>query len=777
MPSLKSLALASFENLTIAELKLVDAAAAGEFVVCGPNQEYSDPTNCPRNADNWGEERQVRAELIRWICRDPVAKSLVDPKGIQILGAKIIGALDLTELVVPFRLALLRCSAREEISLKAVEISLLAFDGSWVSSIKADGAKVGGITLRNGFRAEQQVRLQRARIRLDLDCGGGTFINPARIDAEEAALSADGATFGGGIFLNRGFHAEGGVRLSRVHLQGDLDCSGGTFHNPRSQAPGSGIALNADGINVAGSVMLRGLQAEGELRMPRAKVGADIDCGGATVRNPFSWGPVGSPSAMNMEGSAVGGNVVLNNKFRAIGYVTLRGAQITGQLDCSGATFENYPPLGALQSMPALDASLSNIESGAFFRAQFRAEGEVRIQAARIGRAFECDHATFCNPARTSTNASGHALTADGIRVAGRLAMGPAFSAEGEVFLIGAQIEGDLDCGGGQFSNPPAAEMPNAGRALSAHRITVEGNAFIRSGFASKGEVSFQGASIKGNLEATSAEFRGELNLEAASIKGALMLSNIANPKGLQLTLINASVGALADEPAGWPKPGNLLLDGFVYERFSGTAPKDFKTRLEWLTHQRPFLPQPYRQVAKVLRDEGENAGSIKVLYEMERQVRGRETRWWRTYFKNPALRRTIGYGYYPSRTFWWLTRLILVGYALYSAGFHNGSVVPTDKEIYATFKISRQIPAHYQRFHAFIYSLENNLPFVKLGQVDRWEADPNPQNFWSLRVSRFTFFSSFAGLLRWFQWFQILSGWVLGTLFIAGVTGITRKD
>ena len=199
-------------------------------------------------------------------------------------------------------------------------------------------------------------------------------------------------------------------------------------------------------------------------------------------------------------------------------------------------------------------------------------------------------------------NASGYALTADGMRVSGRVAMGVGFRAKGEVFIIGAQIGGDLDCGGGEFNNPVIADTTIGGRALSAHRITVDGNAFIRGGFSSQGEVSFSGASIQGNLEGTSAKFQGELNLESATVKGALMLSNVVEPEHLKLTLTNASVGALADDTAGWPQVGDLLLDGFVYERFSGPAPKDCKSRLNWLALQEPFLPQPYRQVPPISR-------------------------------------------------------------------------------------------------------------------------------------------------------------------------------
>ena len=165
--SLESLARNFFSNFTIGEMKLLEVAPTGQIAVCGPSDEDSHPTNYPRNADSWGEERRIRTTLIRWICRDPSAKDLVDPKGIQIYGAKLLGELDLTELRVPFRLALIRCRATEQILLRGIEIPLLVFDGSWVRAVKADGANVmGGVTLRNGFRAEQQVRLHLSLIHI-----------------------------------------------------------------------------------------------------------------------------------------------------------------------------------------------------------------------------------------------------------------------------------------------------------------------------------------------------------------------------------------------------------------------------------------------------------------------------------------------------------------------------------------------------------------------------------------------------------------------------------
>jgi hypothetical protein len=92
--------------------------------------------------------------------------------------------------------------------------------------------------------------------------------------------------------------------------------------------------------------------------------------------------------------------------------------------------------------------------------------------------------------------------------------------------------------------------------------------------------------------------------------------------------------------------------------------------------------------------------------------------------------------------------------------------MAPTDKEAYHCSRDHGQLPHHYQRFTASIYSLENSLPFVNLGQKDHWTPDPNPQR------SRWM-----PGILRWFRWGQVLLGWLLATLFVAGVTGVVRKE
>ncbi|HXX23294.1 MAG TPA: hypothetical protein VEO19_09095 [Terriglobia bacterium] len=600
---LEALAQARFGELSQAELKLLRAAPKGEAAWCGPSDKDDDPLNDPTKADEWGHEREIRADLIRWLCVDRHAAGTIDPKGIQVHAARITGGLDLSFVSVPFRLLLRRCRLMENTNLISTGLPALDLAGSEVLSINADGADVkGDVFLNNDFNAEGEVRLLGAQIGGSLECAGGRFKNPG-----DNALSLDGADVRGGVFLTDCFSAEGEVRLLGAQIGGDITCDGGTFNNPGRDA------LSLDGADVRG---------------------------------------------------------------------------------------------------------------GVFLRDRFRAHGEVR--------------------------------------------------------LLGAKIGGDLDCSGGTLNS------------LIADTSTIKGNFFWL---------------------------------------------RVNDPEATALDLSNASAGSIIDDEKSWPKPGNLSLDGFIYERFSGDrTPKDVGTRLKWLALQDKFAPQPYRQLAKVLRETGDEDGALAVLQEMERLRRKREDCTWPARLESGVLRRTIGYGYDPLLAVYWIAGLTGLGWILYRRAYLAGNIVPKEKGAYESFKRDGAPPEHYTKFAPVVYAVENSLPLVKLGQDDSWHPEPNPEKAlshqkgsptslgqprawtrlrrlqellisWGLYrdpnpenpipplqrflvfcglqphpkpetpPSRFSRWLTSPRSLRWFLWIQILLGWLLATLFLAGVTGVVRKE
>jgi sRNA-binding regulator protein Hfq len=231
---LENLTRLRFPHLTRAELKLLAAGIEGELAVCGPNLLIDEIANDPISAQSWGQERQIRAELIRWLCLDRHAKEFMDQRGIQIHGARILGDLNLFYANVPFPLTFACCFVDGELNLRYAQILGINLQGTWVNTIAADGVQVrSNIFLRRGFRSTGQVRLPAARIGGNLECDGAMFANPARPGDSESglALIADGAIITGGVFLRNGFNATGEVRLIGAQI-GALDCSNSTFKNP-----------------------------------------------------------------------------------------------------------------------------------------------------------------------------------------------------------------------------------------------------------------------------------------------------------------------------------------------------------------------------------------------------------------------------------------------------------------------------------------------------------------------------------------------------------------
>ena len=125
------------------------------------------------------------------------------------------------------------------------------------------------------------------------------------------------------------------------------------------------------------------------------------------------------------------------------------------------------------------------------------------------------------------------------------------------------------------------------------------------------------------------------------------------------LDLTAAEIGTLVDAKVSWPGPGLLALDRFQYGAIS-FGPVDAASRLDWLGRQDPtywgadFWPQPYQQLAKVLREMGHEDEAKTVLVAKAHARRAAELRrvvWWRKpgHWAWTQVLRMLGYGYRPA--------------------------------------------------------------------------------------------------------------------------------
>ena len=560
------LAASKFPDLTKAERALLEFSdlknrARGEFALAGPSAVPNDSSNDPAHADRWDHDREVRAELIEWLCVDRDAARLVDPRGIRLLGARVTGKLDLSHIRVPFGIAMIRSSIPEQINLDSAEIPKLDLAASSAGEIFAPGIVVDG----------------------------------------DADIGWDGHEYGSE------FRASGEVYLQGARIGGLLCFGGGRFHS--SAAPLSGV---------------------------QAEIKAAIDIADIAVK----------------------GAVRMCCGFESQGAVVLRGANIGGALMCNGGRFIN-PGNVALQALSASiggDVYLSEDEQFG----DFEADGLVDFTSARVGGLLYVHRAKF-NGATGSTHG---------------------------------------------------------------------------------------------------------LNAGLIDMQKTLIWQKVELPNGATLNLTGAKVGIFMDDERSWPKPGDLILDGFTYSGL--TPPVDAASRLRWLALQPPGLHrQPYRQLARVLRETGDEPGAIEVLIAEEdaRYVRfGFFSALWGGFLKW-----TIGYGHRPLLALLWSLLVVTIGYIV-------TMVAKTAGVMRRTYPENAPVASDesYERLYPLLYSLDVFLPFVNLHQEHYWWPNSSQTGELEIRGLKLRVHGS---LVLYYMWMQIIAGWMLSAIFVAGITGLLRND
>jgi hypothetical protein len=344
----------------------------------------------------------------------------------------------------------------------------------------------------------------------------------------------------------------------------------------------------------------------------------------------------------------------------------------------------------------------------------------------------------------------------------------------GEVSFFRAAINGDIDCSGAQMIG---------GNPFSAVDATIKGDLEFHDGFATAGTIDLRLARVERSVSFHDVRFSGPagngLNAERAVIGGTLYWVDIATTPHTQLDLDDARAGALWDDERSWPAPGNLDIKGFVYNDFSG-GPTNGIERLRWLRLQAEPLraqPQPYWQLALVLRGDGAEEGAVRVEVARENALTeygdmNLATRLWRF-----ALWATIGYGYRPLRAVWWILGFVIFGAMLFRWGYGARLITPTSESAYESFVSTGTPPKYYPPFSSLVYSLENFLPVVDLHQGAFWRPNPHHRPGDSGRMLKWSGETAPAKLLRWYLWLHILAGWTITPLLFAGLTGLLRND
>jgi len=470
----------------------------------------------------------------------------------------------------------------------------------------------------------------------------------------------------------------------------------------------------ADRLEVEGSLLINGAQFKG-VRLLGAKIGRALETNGSTFDGLF-----------NADRLEVGGSLLMR-RSASFKDVDLIGAKIGSNLETNGSTFDGLFNADRLTVRGDL-----LMQGGASFK-------EVDLIGARIGSNLEADSSTF-----------------DGLFNANRLELGGVlFMRAGASFkdidLVGARIGSNIEADGSTFDG-----------LFKAKRLEMRGSLFMRDGASFK-DIDLGGAKIGSQLQLRDSDFNGHFDLTDVAILNELQLTspraiedqksggeNFPSPRwGSQsrFTLRNARVGALNDVEDAWDiQPGQLDLTGLTYERLGGLgATKDSAMSarsdewlLAWLGKQDGFKsiynPQPFEQLARVLRDSGYPGKADAILFAARNHQRDSPSTPPLTKFNLWIQWGLIGYGYHNWVALIWFAGL--TGLGTWACG-------------------NSVFGRRMLRSQCYWYSTDMALPIINLN--DRH------------KVVKLT-----GGIVVYF-YFHKIAGFILVSFLVAGLSGLTK--
>jgi hypothetical protein len=341
-------------SLTPLERALIEHVENGEILDLAPGQPINDAT-----MQAWDKTRTISATVIRDVVRgrhvtDP------DPHGLRLRGARICGRLDLENIASTIAIELTECLLDQGLNARDATLPYLDLSGCRLSHpteppldaahLTASNLILNGTT-SNGGSLRGTVNVRGAHLGR-LECEGARLSNDSG-----PALNAERLRVDEGVYLRHGFEATGSgklgaVRLLGAHIGGQLSCYGARLSND------SGPALNADGLKVSQDVYLRsgfeaiGSSDAGAVRLLGAQISGQLDCSGARLSND-------SGPALNADRLKVDQNVILNDGFVGVGagedvVLCLRDAVIGGSLGFQPNQLEHLTKPHALLNVDGL---------------------------------------------------------------------------------------------------------------------------------------------------------------------------------------------------------------------------------------------------------------------------------------------------------------------------------------------------------------------------------------------------------------------------------------
>ncbi|NVJ91409.1 MAG: hypothetical protein HWE34_07110 [Methylocystaceae bacterium] len=448
----------------------------------------------------------------------------------------------------------------------------------------------------------------------------------------------------------------------------------------------------------------------------------------------------------------VGGGIFLSEGFHAYGAIRLLNSDIFGNFDLNSAHIESG--YGASYSV---HANGIKVNGNVVCNNGFRANSTIFLNAANITGQLDFSAADLHGAEENDT-----CLYCDGLLLGGDIFMVENFQSHGSISFIGANIGGNLELNTAQLKG-----CNEYGVSLDCEKTYVKGNVFMQKGFNAFSDIDFSSARIDGNLTIFQAHINGDFLASNLKVENSIIFAQNTFGEMSYVDLRHAQTDVLEDDLASWQNLEVMNINGFQYNRLDRENRE--KTLLQWLKllPKGQYSPQPYEQLAQVLKNDGFLDQAKSLLIEKEKHLFkiGELGTMQRIWMWISGL--IMAYGYRPIQVMPYIIFILILGENVFHQGYNHGYIVPSNArvaiEMAKNSKNLKQVMPSYTKFIPFIYSVDSFIPFVDLDQEKNWM--PHGQK------------TGFGSLIRAYRWFHILCGWVLSSLLVTALAGLVKKD
>jgi hypothetical protein len=574
-----------------------------------------------------------------------------------------------------------------------------------------------GLVDLRGVRVLGDLNLRGVSTGGDLRMVGADIAGWMLLDAQ-----ADHRTHIGGALWLYTTRIGGKLVLGEVEVAGDLLADGAQI----IEGVYGTSSKNRTGV-FAGSVSFQHAKISGDVTMSGVQVARDLNLADAVIQGAVSLHD-------ERTRAQVGGSLILMGTS-VTGPVMLSGACIGGALIALNAALQRDLVADALVG-DRTEIGESVLLSGA------RIDGSVGLRGARIGGDVTLDGAQIGAGLVAAAIAGGHRtevagdIGGSGTAISGNLVLDGVL-VKGIVFLTAAQIQGSVSCGalGDQRTQASHVLLPSA-------KIS--------------GAALFKGTKIAGALNLAQAELEGlACDGPNTAIGGPIVFQGLranefrldgwACPAGpVDLSLAKIDRLEIVEHV-----PARIDLTGCEFRRLILPG-QDHRGLLRSTT---PFQRDPYFAMEKWLRDRGEDDRANEVYLDLRRRHRAENLSGLRR-LADWALDRSVGYGIESYRLAVYLALVCLLSALLFS---HPGAMQPDP--------VSAARPSEST---AVWLAAQTTFPMFAVIAAKSWRPSSQPIVLFHrpLPLS----YDDYASVVS-------LLSWVVVPLFIAGMTGLLKKQ